>query len=445
MMASPDSRRKRTRALSRAALRLCLLLAAWKATAADLPAAPGPAGAGADGQVRKLNGQHLTLWTDAPSQPEVDELPAVFDRAFLAWCRYFHVDPAKHANWHVTGCLIQVPDRFRQAGLLPADMPPFRNGYSLGEKLWLYEQDNPYYRRHLLLHEGTHSFMALLVGGNGPPWYSEGLAELLATHRWDGRQLTLNYFPADVAEVPRLGRIKIVQDGFAAGNPLSLSRVMAYDARAHLQNEPYGWCWAAAAFLDGHPRYRQTFRLFPELVSREDFNRRARQAYGERWPEVCDEWQVFVANLEHGYDFDRMAIEFSPGTPLGGASPQVEVAADRGWQSSRLRLEAGRKYRLAAKGRYQVAREPRVWWCEPGGVTIDYYHGQPLGVLLAAVRPDEADGNAATPLVAPRVVGLGTTLAPAESGTLYLRINESAARLADNSGTLTATVREIDK
>lgn len=411
--------------------------------AACLPvAAVEPARPTAPGPIRQLKSQHLTLWTDVASRPEVDELPAVFDLAFPQWCRYFQVDPLKHADWHITASLIQVPDRFAQAGLLPPGLPPFRNGFSLDEKLWFYEQDNPYYRRHLLLHEGTHSFMSMLVGGAGPPWYSEGMAELLATHRWDGRQLTMNYFPADAAEVPRLGRIKIVQDGFAGGNALSLAEVMAYDNRAHLQNEPYGWCWAAAAFLDGHPRYRPKFRQLYEIVGRDDFNRRVRLAYAGQWPEVCDEWQVFVANLEHGYDFERMAIEFVPGTPLSARPRTVEVAADRGWQSSGIRLEAGHTYGLAAKGRYQIARDKRIWWCEPGGVTVDYYQGQPLGVLLAAVRPDEPEAGQVTPLAAPRVIGLGATLEPTTTGTLYLRVNDSAARLADNAGSLTVLVGE---
>ena len=33
------------------------------------------------GGIRQLEGQHLTLYTDVPSSPEVDRLPAVFDAA----------------------------------------------------------------------------------------------------------------------------------------------------------------------------------------------------------------------------------------------------------------------------------------------------------------------------------------------------------------------------
>ena len=61
----------------------------------------------------------------------------------------------------------------------------------------------------------------------------------------------------------------------------------------------------------------------------------------------------------------------------------VSVAADRGWQSSGVRVDAGKSYRLRAAGRYQVADRPQPWPCEPGGVSIRYYRGRPLGILLA--------------------------------------------------------------
>jgi len=119
-----------------------------------------------------------------------------------------------------------------------------------------------------------------------------------------------------------------------------------------------------------------------------------------------------------------------------------DVAADRGWQSSGARLEAGRRYSLVAKGRCQLADQPKTWWSEPGGVTIEYYHGQPLGILLAAVRPDDQDPRQSTPLVKPIVVGLTTAIEPSQSGTLFLRINDSAGKLADNAGSLQVKISQ---
>jgi hypothetical protein len=121
----------------------------------------------------------------------------------------------------------------------------------------------------------------------------------------------------------------------------------------------------------------------------------------------------------------------------------VAIAADRGWQNSGLRLDAGVTYRLSAKGRYQVAKEPKTWWCEPGGVSIRYYQGRPLGILLAAVRPDHPPPGSTSVLLRPIVVGLGATLLPKESGTLLLKINDSAAELGDNAGELKVEVRPL--
>jgi hypothetical protein len=117
-------------------------------------------------------------------------------------------------------------------------------------------------------------------------------------------------------------------------------------------------------------------------------------------------------------------------------------------------------------------------------VTIRYNQGQPLGILLGVVDPDRqtpaapADsepGDApsaetlprktlprksppadtapaaqlaaadavADPWARPIVIGLHTTLSPAHSGTLYLRVNDPAGELADNSGKVELTVREV--
>ena len=160
-----------------------------------------------------------------------------------------------------------------------------------------------------------------------------------------------------------------------------------YNARAHIEVEPYGWCWAAAAFLENHPRYHERFRQLRYRAAAADFDGQVRELYAADWPELAEEWQVFARDLEYGYDLEREAIDFRPGRelPTGGAT--VEVAADRGWQSTGITLEAGKSYRLQAQGQYQVADEPRPWISEPAGVTVRYYRGQPLGALLGRGTP----------------------------------------------------------
>lgn len=392
--------------------------------------------------IRKVEGKHLTLYTDVPKSDAVDRLPDVFDQAYPQWCDYFAVPAFRDQPWHVNGCLIGDKERFRAAGLLPDGLPPFLHGFAIGDWLWLYEQGSDYYRRHLLLHEGTHAFMNAALGSCGPPWYMEGMAELLATHQVADGRVALGYLPVDRDEVPGWGRVRMVRDAVADHRLLTIDDVLRYGARAHVQNEPYGWCWAAAAFLGGHPRYRERFRRLPEIVRSPDFNRLVTERYADDWPRLAEEWEVFAANLEYGYDLARMAIDFRPGRPLPASGATVTIAADRGWQSAGVQLEAGKTYRLHAEGRYQVANDPKPWISEPGGVTIRYVNGRPLGTLLAAVHPEPYDPLARSALVSPVAVGAEARLAPTTTGTLYLRVNDSPAELADNAGTLSVRVVE---
>jgi len=215
---------------------------------------------------------------------------------------------------------------------------------------------------------------------------------------------------------------------------MTLSKIFAYSGTLHAGVEPYGWCWAAAAFFDRHPRYRDRFRQLHRHVTGADFDQLGAEIFADDRARLNEDWQLFVANVDYGYDFRRMEVELSAGKPLGSNSESVAVAADRGWQSSGIALESGQKYRLHAQGQYVVAQDQKPWTSEPGGVTIRYYHGLPLGILLAAIRSDEPGTNNPSGLANPIVIGLDATLDVRHPGTLYLRINDSAGSLDDNSG-----------
>jgi hypothetical protein len=285
--------------------------------------------------------------------------------------------------------------------------------------------------------------MNTLLGSCGPPWYMEGIAELLATHRWQDGRLLLNYMPADRDEVPMWGRIGRIQDDVAAGRARRLDNVLQFGPWIDPDTEPYAWCWAAAALLDRHPQYRPRFRQLPRLVLEADFTRRFLLLMDDQWDPFRQQWQVFITDLEYGHDVAGTAVDFAPGRPLPGDGASLRVAADRGWQNSGLRLEAGTAYRIRASGRYQVADQPQIWWCEPGGVSIRYYKGRPLGILLAAVRPDPPPPDEPSALATPMAVGLDATLRPRRFGTLFLRINDSAGELGDNAGALVVHVKAI--
>jgi hypothetical protein len=391
--------------------------------------------------IRQVSSRHLVLYTDLPSDPAIDRLPSEFDQAVPQWARYFGIDEAKTRSWQARGYLIGERRRFDALGLMPpTGNDKFINGISMGATFWFYDQPTAYYRRHLMLHEGTHAFMATFLGGCGPGWYMEGTAELLATHRFDEEtgRITLGIMPRDRKEVPMLGRIKLLHDARDAGRILDLPAVLRIDNSKQLENEPYAWCWAAAKLMDSQPRYRERFRGLRRHVLNREFNNITRREFGDEWGNLQAEWQAFVDTLDHGYDFERMAIDFELARPLGGRTHSVTISADRGWQSAGVRLIQGKSYRITAVGRYEIANDGQPWPCEPGGVTIDYYDGRPLGMLLGAI-----DARTKGTTLADTIgIGLGTTMTPAASGTLYLRVNDSAGRLHDNRGTLTVTIAE---
>ncbi len=406
-----------------------------------LSSRPVDAAAALAAGIRPLESKHLTLYTDLPLSDSVRELPGVFDLAVSQWCAYFGIEPRLANRWRMHGFLIGDKQRFKESGLLPDDLPAFQHGYAQAGDFWLYEQPSEYYRRHLLLHEGTHGLMYAAFGDCGAPWYMEGMAELLATHAYRDGKLTLGYFPASRDEVPMLGRIRMIRDAREAGRAMPLAAVFAYDSRAHLNNEPYAWCWALATLMNNHPAFRQRFRVLWQHLPSTDFNTIVKNDYAHDWQALNDQWEVFVMSLEHGYDLERAAINFTPGKLLSAEGAKVTVHADRGWQNTGVVLQAGMRYDLRATGRVALAAEPKPWWSEAQGVTIRYHQGRPLGRLLAAIRSPRRAVGQPNAFLAPFSIGAQATIRSAQTGTLYLAINESAAALSDNRGSLEVSIR----
>jgi len=383
--------------------------------------------------LRILKSRHLQLVTDLPSSPAVDELPVVFDAAVPGWADYFNISSERTAPWKMRAFLIQDRAKFAALGLLPQERPDFINGFASAQQLWLVEQPSDYYRRHLLLHEGTHGFMQAMLGGTGPGWYMEGMAELFGTHLWQDNQLLLRRMPPDRLEVPMWGRIKLVREAALAGKSLDVPAILSLNERRAFSTNEYAWCWAFCKFLDAHPRRQKKFRQLSAHASERRFNEKFCAQYIEEWPELLADWQRFVAELDYGYDTQRMAIEHRPTAPLKSAAT-VTIAADRGWQSTGWLLRAGREYQLTASGRFTIAHDEVPWPCEAGGVTLRYHTGQPLGMLMGIWR--EEGGR----FLQPEPLGLHAVLRPERDAVLYLRVNDSPAGLSDNRGELTVSI-----
>lgn len=423
----------------------CLICTACAALAhAQRPAAqwPAPRALEADrlqrAGLRIIDGQHIKLITDLPTYDAIDQLPRVVDAAIDQWADYFRVPRERLRDWKIQAYLIGKREPFDALGLMPVGHDQFPHGLSMGYEVWVHEQPSDYYRRHLLLHEVTHSFMSTLLGGCGPGWYMEGTAELLGTHEWNATtgKVTLGAMPASREATPMWGRIKAIRDAYVDDRALGIPAVMKIDNRQILGEESYAWVWALAKFLDTHPRYRERFRELSDDVLNDDFSQSFRSAYRDDWNDLQLEWQRYVATLDYGYDIEREAFAVGPERSLPTRGAEVFVAADRGWQKTGYRVEAGRTYELNADGRFVIGREPdgTPWPCEANGITLEYYAGHPLGILLAAIDPG-GDSNARFAAFSkPIAIGTERKLVAPQSGVLWLRVNDSPVRLGENEG-----------
>ena len=395
--------------------------------------------------LRVLRGKHLHLITDLPGSKEIDRLPQLFDAAVPLWAEYFRLDDKTVADWKMLGILIGDSRRFASTTLLnPLSnrQPKLGHGFSVGNWLWIREQQSDYYRRHLLLHEGVHGLMNHFFGFCGPNWYMEGLAELLATHRWDEKtqKLTLPYFPEDCDTVPLWGRIRILNDLRNENKSQGVETIFTMPFDGADNTPAYAWSWGLAAFLNGHPLYNNLLHdaVVDVSLPHAEFTRRFRtKIEAIQSGRVHVDWNDYLARLEYGYDFDRNAIkDLTPGKPPGNASREITVQVDQGWQNAGIRVEKGKAYSFQAKGRFQLAQEGRkIWWSEPDGVTIRYYQGRPLGLLLGAVLSEGREKNFNL-----FPIGGGTSWTAPESGTLFFRINDHPAELQDNSGAVIVSI-----
>ena len=310
----------------------------------------------------------------------------------------------------------------------------------VGDHIWVHEQPGPYYRRHLLIHEGTHALVNRLFGHVGPVWYREGIAEYLGTHQHAENGLKLGFFPVTREQVEHWGRIKLVREATLAGNARSIPSIVNASVRDFSDVHLYAWSWALATFLQHHfPADFEATHKSMMLGSDDVVSSTFLSRYRRRKSEFDLAWELFLHHLDYGYQPAAEVIHFKADrliTP--NRAVVVEVDAAKGWQSTGLTVPSGVELQVNAMGRYAVGLEPKVWWCEPQGVTIEYYQQRPLGMLLAAVVDLKNDGLG---LARPVPVGRTAKWHTDNGGVLFFRVNERADRLSDNRGTLTVTVQ----
>jgi hypothetical protein len=361
------------------------------------------------------------------------------------------MNPAEHADWKCFGCLVVDRERFRAAGLLPDTLPQFENGFCDRNQFWLIDQSNPAYRRHLLLHEGVHAFTLTLRQLATPVWYNEGIAEFLATHKLEpAAQGELTFVSTPIPERPgdveQLGRIEKIRELRTAGAMPSFEEVLAAPVGNHKSVAEYAASWAAVAMLSFHPAYAKGFRELERGPLGPDFNQRLAGMPGWDAERAARDFDAFTADVDYGYDFSRMAIDWATGTPFKDPR-EIAVDAARGWQNSGLALVAGKRYAFDATGRVRLGvvddtenKKVIALEGEPDGISFEWYRGRPTGkLLLSQWNAKPTDGG--RPRFEVLAEGSSGEFVAIADDPVFMRLNGPPARLKQRNGTITATVQ----
>jgi hypothetical protein len=361
-------------------------------------------------------GTHLRLTSDVNDARLLDDFVDSFDAAVPQWLAFWGLPVARCENWKIDGFLMQDADAFRRSGALPGNLPTFKNGFATPTAIWVHFQKSDYYNRHLILHEGVHALCFELFGGGGPSWYMEGTAELLATHR-DRSHATpgaeagllaqvaggfrINELPANRDESPMWGRYRVVQERRDAATLPTLDSVLKLPTDLSGDVDTYTWCWAAAMMFTAYPDTRNAYVSAAQRGrdSSPAFTTHFYRAVGSEWPALQARWQVWLDDLEYGFDRERSRVNLSTDDPrYDGRQRMLNIDADKGWQSAGTWFPTG-TIQIRAEGQCVIVAKDslqnnpdntmlvRDWTSTPAGITAHYHRGFPIGQLQVCVLP----------------------------------------------------------
>lgn len=363
-------------------------------------------------------GVHLRLTSDVDDANLLADLVNSFDSAVPQWLAFWGLPADAAVDWKIDGYLMRDADAFRRSGALPDSVPEFHHGFATPTAIWVHYQSTPYYNRHLMLHEGVHALAFAQWGGGGPSWYSEATAELLATHRdrighastpgetsgfltQASPEFRINELPQSAEESPVWGRYRVVNEARQAGELPTLASILKLPTDLHGDVETYTWCWAAAMMLTAYDDTRDAF--IDAAKQGQDaspaFTTKFFRAIRDQWPAVRARWQLWLHDMEYGFDRHGSRVNVSTDDPrYDGKRHRVDIAAGRGWQSAgywfpagTLRLRAGGQCVIVAKENLHRAADdavvPRDWMSTPAGITVRHHRGYPIGQLQICVLP----------------------------------------------------------
>ncbi|WP_404310819.1 hypothetical protein [Neorhodopirellula lusitana] len=371
----------------------------------------------AQAEMLTREGVHLRLTSDVANEATLDEFVSSFDAAVPQWCEFWGVPTSQISRWKIDGYLMRNESTFRSMGVLPANVPKFRYGFASPAAIWIHQQSTAHSNRHLILHEGVHALAIKLFGGGGPSWYMEGTAELLATHRdrqvvssarpagllaQASNRFLINDLPQTRQESPMWGRYRVVDEARHAQRLPTLASVMKLPINLAGEVESYTWCWAAALMLTHYPDTREVFIKAARNGSDQTpaFTTKVYRQLQQQWPVIRARWQLWLNDLEYGFDPESSQVELSVDDPrYNNTRLTSSIDSKLGWQSMGAWFNKGTRLKVQGTGSCVIVDENSVetdaedlsqtrdWTSGPDGVTVKYHRGQPIGQLQWCVLP----------------------------------------------------------
>jgi hypothetical protein len=404
--------------------------------------------------IQQYRSERLLLLSDLPAE-KVSRLPELADALFNRLEQHFGTLPpaTDGSKFQVTGCLIDDEARFRGAGLMPGEQFSFDHGRHRNYQFWMFDQEQDYYRRHLLLHEFTHCFMTCESGMNDIPplWYIEGMAEYFATHRLPQNKqpplgsTAFGILPHSYSGFDGWGRIselrRLASVPTDAGN-LSiepLPNVMPTTVNVFRSDAQYARSWCLCWLLQSHPVYQKAFAPLAGCRTRDEFLDVLATISADIKHRLAIDWLLVRESLQEGFDTDRSfpIHATAPLQPLNATAVPTAIQAAAGWQQVPVRLQRDQMVVVECSGKFQVNATLQPWISEPQGVSIEYVRHRPLGCVLAVFVSEAADR-----ISSPQSVGVRADLTAPFDGTLWLQVNDHSHSRTDNDGEVSVVVNQ---
>ncbi len=237
-----------------------LLVGLWLAPLADVCA-----------DVHTLESAHYRLDFEG-ARSDAEEASRVLEAAWPSFRAFFGKEPTLKPGEKLKVRFYASREAWARGIREDGTVPPG----SAGGYYWpptktahLYRQPTQYFTRVLLVHEAAHQFHFLARTRNKQPaagWYTEGVAEHLSWHQWDGQRLTLGVLAGvSLKDYPAAALKEMEQPDF------DLAAIVSGERHA---TRPVAW----ALF-----RYLATGREGAPLPGFDTF-RRKMDAGGQPWP-----------------------------------------------------------------------------------------------------------------------------------------------------------------